>query len=460
MVTFDRISEAHPAAIAGALSDTAVAHHVGESAEHALAAHNAATLTALALQAGHASLDAHLAGTAVDAGGLLPDVQVNNSWTQTVGEVDPLELLEVQLCNSIAPFLLVSRLRPALAPRRATATSGRAYVVNVSAMEGQFSRRYKGAGHPHTNMAKAALNMLTRTSSGEMFETDRILMTAVDTGWITDERPHQEKLRIAAEGWHAPLDLVDGAARVYDPIVLGEAGDRPVRLLREGLPALALVTLMTRPMSRLETAEEFHARVAAATDDEGRLPVAIELMPGWDIFPFELDGLRIKPLEPLLDAEPPRHGEDPADCACQQPTHARAGCPRRVEQRALGAHRARHAAAGGPDPPAARAPRPRRPARRPRLRDGPADGRDRRRPSRSLPSVGRCHVGRYGDGSAHLHPFFFGRPARMPQLRGSCLLDWEENLPDVPDDVRRANAATSAAAGRAGSAATVRPGSR
>jgi NAD(P)-dependent dehydrogenase (short-subunit alcohol dehydrogenase family) len=73
-------------------------------------------------------------------------------------------------------------------------------------------------------MAKAALNMLTRTSAEEMFEKDRILMTAVDTGWITDERPHQEKLRLAAEGWHAPLDLVDGAARVYDPIVQGEAG--------------------------------------------------------------------------------------------------------------------------------------------------------------------------------------------------------------------------------------------
>ena len=91
-------------------------------------------------------------------------------------------------------------------------------------MEGQFSRRYKSAGHPHTNMAKAALNMLTRTSAAEMFEKDRVLMTAVDTGWITDERPHQEKLRLAAEGWHAPLDLVDGAARVYDPIVMGENG--------------------------------------------------------------------------------------------------------------------------------------------------------------------------------------------------------------------------------------------
>ena len=230
MVTFDHISEAHPAAIAGALADEAIAHHDGASVAQDQAAHSAAQLTRLALSAGNASLEAHLAGTAVDAGGLLPDVQTNNSWTQTVGEVDPLELLEVQLCNSIAPFLLVSRLRPAMraavAARRTTVGDrARAYVVNVSAMEGQFSRRYKGAGHPHTNMAKAALNMLTRTSSEEMFETDRILMTAVDTGWITDERPHHEKLRIAAEGWHAPLDLVDGAARVYDPIVIGEAGE-------------------------------------------------------------------------------------------------------------------------------------------------------------------------------------------------------------------------------------------
>ncbi|MDN5778389.1 MAG: SDR family NAD(P)-dependent oxidoreductase [Humibacillus sp.] len=223
MVTFDRISEAHPASIAGALEAHAVAHHEGESVEQALGAQNAASMTALALSAGHASLEAHLAGTAVDAGGLLPDLQRSNSWTQRIEQVDPLELLEVQLCNSTAPFILISRLRPAM---RAAVLAGarRAYVVNVSAMEGQFSRRYKGPGHPHTNMAKAALNMLTRTSAGEMFETDRILMTAVDTGWITDERPHQEKLRIAAEGWHAPLDLVDGAARVYDPIVRGEAG--------------------------------------------------------------------------------------------------------------------------------------------------------------------------------------------------------------------------------------------
>ena len=83
--------------------------------------------------------------------------------------------------------------------------------------------------------------MLTRTSARELFETDGILMTSVDTGWITDERPHPTKVRLAEEGFHAPLDLVDGAARVYDPIVRGAGRRRPVRRLPEGLRALRLV---------------------------------------------------------------------------------------------------------------------------------------------------------------------------------------------------------------------------
>ncbi|MEO7270002.1 MAG: SDR family NAD(P)-dependent oxidoreductase, partial [Knoellia sp.] len=182
LVTFDRISEAHPANLLGTLTAQKVAHHEGESEEEAarsLAQRTAASMTEMALTAGNASLEAHLAGTAVDAGGLLPDTQRNNSWTQVVDEVDPLELLEVQLCNSTAPFILISRLRPSM---RAAVQTGarRAYVVNVSAMEGQFSRKYKGPGHPHTNMAKAALNMLTRTSAREMLD-DGILMTSVDT---------------------------------------------------------------------------------------------------------------------------------------------------------------------------------------------------------------------------------------------------------------------------------------
>lgn len=177
-------------------------------------------LTELSLTAGSASPQRVAAGTAIDAGGLIPDLDAINSWTQPVEQVDPIELLEVQLCNVTAPFILISRLRAALAASPARRT----YVVNVSAMEGQFSRGYKGPGHPHTNMAKAALNMLTRTSAQEMLG-DGILMTSVDTGWITDERPLPTKLRLADVGFHAPLDLVDGAARVYDPIVRGEAGE-------------------------------------------------------------------------------------------------------------------------------------------------------------------------------------------------------------------------------------------
>ncbi|WP_434620940.1 SDR family NAD(P)-dependent oxidoreductase [Arthrobacter sp. A5] len=207
LVTFGHAHDKHPLALAS------------QVLEHPVLAGD--EISALALSVGSASLARMEAGTAIDAGGLVPDKDSINSWTQVVDQVDPLEMLEVQLCNVTTPFLLVSRLRPAM--RRSEAH--RKYIVNVSAMEGQFSRAYKGPGHPHTNMAKAALNMMTRTSAQEMLDTDGILMTAVDTGWITDERPHYTKVRLAEEGFHAPLDLVDGAARVYDPIVRGESGD-------------------------------------------------------------------------------------------------------------------------------------------------------------------------------------------------------------------------------------------
>ncbi|MFF0138448.1 SDR family NAD(P)-dependent oxidoreductase [Streptomyces sp. NPDC005227] len=179
----------------------------------------------LALVAGNASVVRHRDGTAIDAGGLLPDVVDSNTWVQTIEQISPVELLETQLCNYTAPFILISALRPQMAEAARTTSAGRSYIVNVSAMEGVFGRGYKGAGHPNTNAAKAAMNMVTRTSAQEMFQTDGILMTSVDTGWITDERPHYDKLRLADEGFHAPLDLVDGAARVYDPIVRGELGE-------------------------------------------------------------------------------------------------------------------------------------------------------------------------------------------------------------------------------------------
>ncbi|MFD7308644.1 SDR family NAD(P)-dependent oxidoreductase [Promicromonospora sp. NPDC059942] len=179
-----------------------------------------AQLTALA--AGGADLveaAASPSGT-VDEAGLLPDLAPANSWTASLGDLDPAEVLEVQLVNAVAPALLCDRLLPALL----AAPVERRYVVNVTAVEGRFAVRNKTDRHPHTNMAKAALNMLTRTS-GPALAAQGVYMTAVDTGWITDENPLPTRDRLADRGFRTPLDVIDGAARVYDPIVRGEAGE-------------------------------------------------------------------------------------------------------------------------------------------------------------------------------------------------------------------------------------------
>jgi len=159
-------------------------------------------------------------GAAVDENGLLPDPSPHNSWSAELGELDPVELLEVHLVNAVAPALLADRLLPLMAaspfPRR--------YIVNVTAVEGRFEVRNKTAGHPHTNMAKAALNMLTRTSA-EALARRGIYLSSVDTGWITDEKPMPSKTRHAESGFRTPLDIIDGAARIYHPIVSGENGE-------------------------------------------------------------------------------------------------------------------------------------------------------------------------------------------------------------------------------------------
>ena len=87
-------------------------------------------------------------------------------------------------------------------------------------MEGKFYR-YKSASHPHTNMAKAALNMMTRTSAAD-YVKDGIHMNSVDTGWVTDE-DHFEKAveKEEAQRFAPPLDSIDGAARCVDPIFVG-----------------------------------------------------------------------------------------------------------------------------------------------------------------------------------------------------------------------------------------------
>ncbi len=147
------------------------------------------------------------------------DLRDFNSWRMTLAEVPTAELLEVHLVNAVAPFVLNARLRPLLA----AVPTRDAHVVNVSAMEGQFYRRWKTDKHPHTNMAKAALNMMTRTSAID-YVRDGIHMNSVDTGWVTDEDPAAHAARkTRVHGFHPPLDIVDGAARIVDPVFDGIA---------------------------------------------------------------------------------------------------------------------------------------------------------------------------------------------------------------------------------------------
>jgi NAD(P)-dependent dehydrogenase (short-subunit alcohol dehydrogenase family) len=147
------------------------------------------------------------------------DLRSTNSWRLRLGEdeIQTVEMLELQLVNSIAPFVLCNKLIP-LMKRDNT---GQKHIVNVSAMEGKFLRWKKGDRHPHTNMAKAALNMLTHTSAGGLAHYG-IFMNAVDTGWVTDEDPVElARRKQELHDFQPPLDIVDGAARVCDPFFDG-----------------------------------------------------------------------------------------------------------------------------------------------------------------------------------------------------------------------------------------------
>jgi len=171
---------------------------------------------------------------AFDADGQQIDLRELNSWRLRLHEVETPELLEVHFVNAIAPFILNARLKPLLmrTPER------HKHIVNVSAIEGQFYRTTKTDKHPHTNMAKAALNMMTRTSAPD-FVKDGIHMNAVDTGWISDEDPAAHAARKAELGFAPPLDIIDGAARILDPLFMGRRGGTHVwgQFLKDYKPA-------------------------------------------------------------------------------------------------------------------------------------------------------------------------------------------------------------------------------
>ncbi|KAJ6641377.1 hypothetical protein Bhyg_06316 [Pseudolycoriella hygida] len=154
------------------------------------------------------------------------DLRPQNTWTTALDEVETEEMVEVTLANYMSPFVLLQKLTSRMAKGRNSKSW--AFIILVSAMEGKFSECKKTGKHPHTNAAKAALNMLVRTSA-RYYKKMGILMNAVDTGWVTDEHPVGSKSRLMS-GLKAPLDSVDGAARVLDPIfqTVNDASETPV----------------------------------------------------------------------------------------------------------------------------------------------------------------------------------------------------------------------------------------
>ncbi len=143
------------------------------------------------------------------------DKRKANTWVQKIEDVSLLDCYTTQVVNSIVPFHLISQLKPKMKGDTPS------WVVNVSSMEGVFYRPGKQEFHPHTNMAKAALNMITRTCSIE-FKTHNIYINSVDTGWITNENPYDMVQELIEKNrFKCPLDCIDGAMRILDPIYLG-----------------------------------------------------------------------------------------------------------------------------------------------------------------------------------------------------------------------------------------------
>lgn len=185
--------------------------------------------------------------------------------------------------------------------------------------------------------------------------------------------------------------------------------------------------------------DEFYAHALAAADAEHRLPLS--RMTGWEISPFEQQGLTVTPLRPPVLPEPPRHGEDPAACT---------SCSRRDDGIWLN-ERWRLSRIAGVGVPLALMLHPRDHYD---LADLPDDLAAElgvltvhvARHVQALPHISRAHVYRIGDGGAHLHAWFFARPAGQSQLYGSWLVVWDDLLPEYPDAIAEADAAVVATA--------------
>ena len=140
------------------------------------------------------------------------DLSNRNSWVKQIDEIEFTEFVEAQFINSWSPYILISELKSIF---KENFIEQKKFIINVTSSEGRFNLENKTSAHPHTNMSKAALNMITRTC-GAHFEKFNVYMNSVDTGWISEMKPKGFLLNR-----DLPLDEIDGAMRIIDPIFSG-----------------------------------------------------------------------------------------------------------------------------------------------------------------------------------------------------------------------------------------------
>ena len=176
-----------------------------------------------------------------------------------------------------------------------------------------------------------------------------------------------------------------------------------------------------------ETPEQFYERVRRHQQaNPSPTPPAIAES---EISPYEAVGLKVKPLEPYVDPEPPRGGESGPCGRCTKGAEGAIWTNDRwmlIPMPPLGI-------------PWAAILWPREHGDLGDLSDAMAAEMGQLlahldRAVMALGNIGRMHVHRWGDGAAHLHLWLLARPYGQPQLRGSYLQDWMSLLPPVPTD--------------------------
>ncbi|KAJ5316841.1 hypothetical protein PENANT_c016G00047 [Penicillium antarcticum] len=147
-----------------------------------------------------------------------------SSWVQFLNQIPYADLISAHSVNAFVPLILCRELLPVMGilPPKTSSCSRpipAGYIINVSSREGILEdttiSQSKAGHHVHTNMSKAAINMITETEAQAAWKERRVAMNSVDPGYMS-AAPEC----VPADG--CPIGFEDGAGRVLWPVAAGE----------------------------------------------------------------------------------------------------------------------------------------------------------------------------------------------------------------------------------------------